>query len=77
MIGELVREVLGGPLEHVGHEVALPVLSMAAPFGCRLLQAHPERFAALGAMAPEPPCNLQRGPTVLPETPEYVGTQGP
>jgi pimeloyl-ACP methyl ester carboxylesterase len=74
--GELVCEVLGGLLEHVGHEVVLLVHSMAGPFGYRLVQAHPERVAALVAVAPGPPGNLQPEPEIIGETPEYVDIQG-
>ncbi|MGW4485101.1 alpha/beta fold hydrolase [Amycolatopsis sp. NPDC004368] len=74
--GEVVCAALGALLEAQDEPVALVVHSMSGPFGFRLLGTHGNRIAALVALAPGPPGDIQPEPAVLEETEDDVEIQG-
>ncbi|MEV0074285.1 alpha/beta fold hydrolase [Amycolatopsis sp. NPDC050768] len=74
--GEVVCAALGALLEAQDGPVVLVVHSMSGPFGFRLAATHGDRIAALVALAPGPPGNIQPEPTVLDETEDDVEIQG-
>ena len=59
LTGEVVCSGLAGLLDHLGVPVVLLTHSMSGPYGWRLLETHADRIAALVAVAPGPPGNIQ------------------
>jgi len=74
--GQLVCDAIGRLLDEQDDEVVLVVHSMSGPFGFRLLETHGDRIAALVALAPGPPGDLQPEPAVLAETDHEIEIQG-
>lgn len=72
----LVADALGDLLVGLPEPVILVVHSMAGPLGYRLLERHRERIAALVAVAPAPPGNIQAIPEVLDRTSDAVTIRG-
>ncbi|WP_326566188.1 alpha/beta fold hydrolase [Amycolatopsis rhabdoformis] len=76
LTGAVVCEALGRLLDEQDEPVVLVVHSMSGPFGYRLVETHGDRVAALVALAPGPPGNIQPEPRVLAETAASLEIQG-
>ncbi|MEV4603306.1 alpha/beta fold hydrolase [Amycolatopsis sp. NPDC049253] len=74
--GEVVCAALGALLEAQDEPVALVVHSMSGPFGFRLPATLGDRIAALVALSPGLPGDIQPEPAVLDETDDEVEIQG-
>ncbi|WP_431879685.1 alpha/beta fold hydrolase [Amycolatopsis sacchari] len=76
LTGELVCRCLGSLLDALGRPVTLLTHSMSGPYGFRLLQAHPDRVAALVAVAPGPPGDIQPEARIVRESDDEIEVRG-
>lgn len=58
LCGELIVEGLGGVIREMEEPVVLMVHSMAGAFGWKLMELFPDAIAAVVALAPAPPGNM-------------------
>lgn len=70
--GELLVELMGGLLETIAGPVVLLAHSIGAAFAWRLAELRRQQVAALVALAPAPPGNIQAVSEVEDETPEAL-----
>ena len=75
LTGELVCERLGALISAQSAPVIVMTHSMSGPYGWKLLEKSGKNIAALLAIAPGPPSNMQKPVQILSETPERVEVQ--
>ena len=75
LTGELVCERLGSLISAQSAPVVVMTHSMSGPYGWKLLEKSGKNIAALLAIAPGPPSNMQKPVQILSETPERVEVQ--
>ena len=75
LTGELVCERLGSLISAQSAPVVVMTHSMSGPYGWKLLEKSGKNIAALLAIAPGPPSNMQKPVQILSETPEKVEVQ--
>lgn len=73
---ETVCRGLGALLAHIGGPIVLMTHSMSGAFGWRLVETHGALIAAVVAVAPGPPGNIQPEPKVLDRGPDWIEVQG-
>jgi pimeloyl-ACP methyl ester carboxylesterase len=76
MSGATVCAGIGGLLETLEQPAILMTHSMSGAYGWRLLERHGDKIAALVAVAPGPPGNIQPEPTVLSKGEDFVEVRG-
>jgi pimeloyl-ACP methyl ester carboxylesterase len=76
MSGEAVCAGIGGLLDTMGRPIVLMTHSMSGAYGWQLLEHHGDRIAAVVAVAPGPPGNIQPEPTVLARGEDFVEVRG-
>ncbi len=76
MSGEVVCAGVAGLLETMGRPVVLMTHSMSGAYGWRLLERHGDRIAAVVAVAPGPPGNIQPEPVVLARGGDFIEVRG-
>jgi pimeloyl-ACP methyl ester carboxylesterase len=72
LTGEVVCAGVARAIEKVGEPVVLMTHSMSGAYGWRLIEMLGSRIAALVAIAPAPPGNIQPEPTILRRDTEFV-----
>ncbi len=75
LTGARLREAVRGLIEEVGAPTILIAHSMSGPVGFSLLEMSSSSVAALVAIAPGPPGNIQKLPLIIAETEEYIQIQ--
>jgi pimeloyl-ACP methyl ester carboxylesterase len=75
LTGEAVCKGLAQAIKSVGVPVVLVTHSMSGAYGWRLVEMLGPRIAALVAVAPGPPGNIQSEPKVIARTNEHVEVQ--
>jgi pimeloyl-ACP methyl ester carboxylesterase len=75
LTGEVVCAGLARAIERVGGQIVLMTHSMSGAYGWRLVEMLGERIAAVVAVAPGPPGNIQPEPKVVGRGPDHVEVQ--
>lgn len=70
--GALVCRALGGVLDDIGGPVVLMTHSMSGPYGWKLVESHGDKIAAVVAVAPGPPGNIQPEAEVVDRGEDWV-----
>jgi pimeloyl-ACP methyl ester carboxylesterase len=75
LTGEVVCAGLARAIERAGDRIVLVTHSMSGAYGWRLVETLGERLAAVVAVAPGPPGNIQPEPKVVSRGPDHVEVQ--